>query len=84
MEQPTRDERTPPEARYANYFSLGHAACEIVLEFGQFYDGDEEPQPHTRIITTPAGANKFLALLKDSMKQYETQYGQTLERNPNE
>jgi hypothetical protein len=79
MQQPTRGDRSPPEARYAHYFSIGHAACEIVLEFGQFYEADEEPRPHTRIITTPGGASKFLALLKDSMKQYETQYGRTPE-----
>lgn len=74
----------PPEARYANYFSVGHAACEIIIDFGQFYQGAEEPPPHTRIITTPANANKLLALLKDSMKQYDTRYGQATERDVNE
>jgi len=72
-----------PEARYANYFSIGQAACEIVFEFAQFYEGDREPHAHTRIITTPIHANKFLALLSDSLQKYQAQYGPIAEA-PNE
>ncbi len=84
MEQPLRTPNIPPEARYANYFSVGHASCEVVFEFGQYYEGDAEPQPHTRIITSPASAHKFLTLLQDSLQQYETQYGPIREIKPNE
>lgn len=67
--------RIPPEARYANYFSVGQAACEIVLEFGQCYENEEEPLAHTRIITTPLNANRLLELLSQSLRQYEAQHG---------
>ncbi len=84
MEQPPHAPSVPPEARYANYFSVGHALCEVVLEFGQYYEGDAQPQPHTRIITSPASANKLLALLQDSLQQYQTQYGPLQEMKPHE
>jgi len=71
----TGTNKMPPEARYANFFSIGHATCEIVLEFCQYYENEEEPQAHTRIITTPLNANRFLELLSQSLQQYEAQYG---------
>ena len=68
-------DKANPEARYANYFSVGHGPCEIVLEFSQHHESDRKPQPHTRIVTTPLNASKFVALLHDSLCQYEAQYG---------
>jgi len=63
------------EGRYANYLKAGHNAFEVVLEFAQFYEDDEQPRVHTRIITTPAYARKFLDVLKDSLDQFESVYG---------
>jgi len=65
----------PGEARYANYFSVGHTAFEVIIEFGQFYRGDQQPQTHTRIVTSPGYANRLLALLGDSLERYETSFG---------
>jgi hypothetical protein len=75
-------ENSPPsssgehaEARYANYFTAGHNAFEVILEFGQFYEGDRQPRMHTRIITTPAYAKTFLEVLQDLLKRHEKQFG---------
>ena len=65
----------PDVARYANYFSVGHTALEVIIEFGQFYRGDREPQTHTRIVTSPAYASMLLALLGDSLQRYEVSFG---------
>jgi len=63
------------EARYSNYFSVGHAPFEVILEFGQFYDDSSQPQLHTRIVMNPAYANAFRALLRESLQQYENSFG---------
>ena len=63
------------EARYANYFKVGYTAFEFILEFGQFYSGESEPDPHTRIVTSPAYASSLLILLQDSLTRYETTFG---------
>jgi hypothetical protein len=63
------------EARYANHFKVGHTAFEFILEFGQFYSGESEPEPHTRIVTSPAYASSLLILLQDSLTRYEMTFG---------
>jgi len=73
-----------PEGRYSNYFKAGHNAFEVILEFAQFYEGDEQPRVHTRIITTPAYARKFLEVLKDSLDRYESAYGSIASGRPHE
>ncbi len=64
-----------PEGRYANYFNVGHNAFEVILEFGQFYEGNQEPRMHTRIVTSPAYAKALLGLLQSSIAQYEGTFG---------
>ena len=66
------DER---EAQYANYFHVGHNAFEVMLQFGQFYEGDKQAVMHTRIVTCPAYAERLLDLLSRTLKQYETSFG---------
>jgi hypothetical protein len=67
------DEREPvenPDARYANYFEVGHNAFEFLLEFGQMYDG-EPASIHTRIVTGPYYAKAFLALFQAAMDAFD-------------
>lgn len=64
-------ESNPLEGKYANYFKVGHNAFEFVLDFGQSYSEDQEPQLHTRIITSPAYAKAFLDTLQESLVHYE-------------
>jgi Protein of unknown function (DUF3467) len=65
--------KTPLEGRYANYFKVGHNAFEFVFEFGQLYQGEEEPQMHTRIVTSPVYARELLRTLQQAMDQYESE-----------
>jgi len=67
-------ESNPLEGKYVNYFEVGHNAFEFILDFGQFYGEDEEPQLHTRIITSPAYAKVFLETLRESIEQYERSF----------
>lgn len=65
----------PFEGRYANYFKVGHNAFEFVLDFGQLYSEGEEPQLHTRIVTSPAYAVAMAATLHKSIADYESTFG---------
>ena len=64
-----------PEARYANYFQIGHNSCEFLLDFGQQYDGDEQASLHTRVITGPAYAKELLETLQEAVRAYEEEFG---------
>ena len=61
--------------RYANYFTIGHNAFEFVLDFGQFFPEGAIPQPHTRIITSPAHVVALLTTLRESVARYEETFG---------
>lgn len=63
------------EARYANYFKVGYNALEFLLDFGQFYPESERPRLHTRIVTSPTYAKALLEILRESVVQYEEEFG---------
>jgi hypothetical protein len=69
------------EGRYSNYFKVGHNAFEFVLDFGQFYSENEEPQLHTRIITGPIYVKGLLETLRESVERYEKNFGAIQERS---
>jgi Protein of unknown function (DUF3467) len=62
------------ELHYPNYFCVGHARCEVILEFGQSFEGSE-PQVHTRVVTTPGSAGDLLGLLRESLERYRATAG---------
>ena len=65
-----------PGARYANYFQVGHNAFEVIVEFGQHYEGSSQPQMHTRIVAAPAYAKALLGLLGAAIAEYEQTFGE--------
>jgi len=67
--------RPSPEARYANFFQIGHRLFEFYLEFGQVQDEEAEPHIHTRIVTSPARIKALLEVLKQSTESYEKEFG---------
>jgi hypothetical protein len=72
------------EGRYANHFYIGHNAFEVILEFGQFYEGNDKPLMHTRIVTSPAYALTFLQLMTSAIEQYESSFGSISRGRPHE
>lgn len=73
-----------PEARYANYFHVGHNAFEVMLEFGQYYEGASQPRMHTRIVAAPVYAKALLNLLESAIAEYEQTFGQIVVRDTHE
>jgi len=65
-----------PDARYANYFHVGYNAFEVVLEFGQHYEGVERPRMHTRIVAVPKYAKALLGIFAVAIAEYESSYGE--------
>jgi hypothetical protein len=63
------------EGRYAYHFLIGHNAFEVILQFGQFYEGYSHPVMHTRIVTGPAYAQGLLQLLSQALDEYESTFG---------
>lgn len=72
------------EARYANYFHVGHNAFEVMLEFGQHYEGASPPRMHTRIVAAPVYAKALLGLLQTAMAEYEKAFGPIAVREAHE
>jgi hypothetical protein len=60
---------------YANYFEVGHNACEVLLDFGQFYAENARARVHTRIIMNPSYAKALLRTLSESLLRYEQAFG---------
>jgi hypothetical protein len=71
-----------PEARYANYFQVGHNAFEFLLDFGQCYRHGPERLLHTRIITGPAYAKALSRTLQESLARYEKAHGRIPDPEP--
>ena len=65
-----------PQARYANYFEVGHNALEFVIDLGQYDPDAEACRLHTRIVTGPAYAKLLTSLLHSSIRQYEAENGE--------
>jgi hypothetical protein len=65
----------PLEARYVNYFKIGHNAFELIIDCGQCYADNEEPQLNIRIVMSPAYGKALLKTLGESLDEYEKTYG---------
>ena len=63
------------EGRYANHLAVGYNAHEFIFDFGQSYSDNSHAELYTRIITCPAHAKELLKILKESVVQYEKEFG---------
>jgi len=63
------------EARYTNYFEVGHNAFEFLFDFGQYHPEDASALIHTRIITGPVYAKLLADLLGEAVQRFETEHG---------
>jgi hypothetical protein len=79
MSRASNREKNVIEGRYSNFFKIGHNAFEFVLEFGQRYAEAEETRLHTRVITSPSYAKELLRTMMDSIKRYESVFGEIRE-----
>src|SRR5215471_277558 len=66
-----REQPSPQEGRYGNYFRVGFNQFEFLIVVGQSYAEGEPETPHTYIVTTPSYAKAFAELLQVSVTEYE-------------
>ena len=62
--------RKVEEGRYANFFQIGHNACEFLFEFGQ-----QGGMIHTRLYLSPPHARMLSDLLSDALRKNAKIYG---------
>jgi hypothetical protein len=72
---PSRRRTAAPQARYTNYFEVGHNALEFIFDFGQYHPEARAAQCHTRIVTGPVYAKLLARLLIESIQHHETEHG---------
>lgn len=58
-----------------NYFAVGQNTAEFVLDFGQCHADRDEPQLHTRIVTSPVYAKLLSRMLIGAVERYESDHG---------
>jgi hypothetical protein len=63
------------EARYANYFEVGHNACEFIFEFGQYDPAIRGGRIHSRIVMGPLYAKLLVDLLHAALERFEQDNG---------
>src|SRR5688572_21342781 len=64
------------EARYANYFEVGHNAFEFIVDFGQYQREVEGVRMHYRIVTGPVYAKLLTDLLRSAVERFEAEHGE--------
>lgn len=61
--------------QYANYFKVGYNAFEFIIDFGQFYSGNDNAELYTRLVLTPVHAKSLFETLGTSIESYEKRFG---------
>ena len=69
------DHQVVKDGRYANFFKVGYNEYEFLVEFGQYFQQEDSPSLHTRIITSPVYAKALWQTLRDSVEEFEARYG---------
>src|SRR5437016_14483357 len=70
-----RNKPKPMEARYANYFEVGHNAFEFIFDFGQYHPENDSARMHSRIVTGPVYAKLLADLLRCALQRFEEEHG---------
>src|SRR6476661_4128330 len=63
------------QGRFANAFKSGYNSEEVVMDFGQGYEGEGDVTFHTRIVTSPMYARQMIELLTQTLEDFEAAYG---------
>lgn len=72
---PVQKPSEPLEARYTNYFEVGHNAFEFIVDLGQYQPQGQGVRIQTRIVTGPVFAKLLSGMLSQAVEQFELEYG---------
>ncbi len=60
---------------YANSFDVGFDAFEFIVECRHADPGDQDSDPHTRLVMSPAIAKQLARILSRAVADYERDFG---------
>ncbi len=63
------------QGRYANQMMVRHTPEEFILDFFNFFPGDNRANVTARIIMAPGHVKRMLAALQENLKKYEESLG---------
>jgi Protein of unknown function (DUF3467) len=66
---------TAPEARYVNYFEVGHNALEFIVDLGQYHPEQIAVQLQMRVVTAPVYAKLLSRMLMEAIERHEREHG---------
>jgi Protein of unknown function (DUF3467) len=66
---------TAPEARYVNYFEVGHNALEFIVDLGQYHPEQIAVQLQMRVVTAPVYAKLLSRMLTEAIERHEREHG---------
>ncbi len=64
------------EGIYSNFAILTHSPAEFILDFTRIFPGTTKAKVLSRIIMTPQHAKMFLNAFKQTVDNYENQFGE--------
>lgn len=64
------------EGIYSNFAILTHSPAEFILDFTRIFPGTTKAKVMSRIIMTPQHAKMFLNAFKQTVENYENQFGE--------
>ncbi|HLF25243.1 MAG TPA: DUF3467 domain-containing protein [Anaerolineae bacterium] len=64
------------EAIYSNFALITFSPSEVIVDFARVLPNTPKSKVHVRILMTPMHAKLLLNALTDSLRKYETQFGE--------
>jgi len=68
------DEKTA-NGLYANAAAVAHSETEFIMDFLFLQTGAPKTKVHSRIVSSPKHTKRFLAALKENIRQFEKKFG---------
>jgi len=60
------------QSYYANYFQCGSNDSEVIIDFGQLFEGEDRPLYNVRIITSRRYAMELIDVLRENLAATST------------
>ena len=68
-------EHSPEQRRYANVLRVRFNDEEVIMDYGQYHEGDDSLVLHTGIVATPQNVGLFARILRESAARWQRQFG---------
>jgi len=73
---PVQLDEKEAEGVYSNFVLTSFTPAEFVIDFARMLPGLKKAKVHSRIVMTPQSAKSLLGLLSQTVKNYESKFGE--------